>query len=273
MYELQYVKKRKRRKWVAIGGGISLIGVSALAIVAFLGRFVGTFTVSLNTGNVELALSDSSSFARKESYLRINDIPNFHEFTYSSLPKSEVLDSETTDYLTGATYKPDGGVDALDYFKYTFYVKNVGKTAASYSLKINITDNKAGEGSRTLDDTLRVMLYENRADSEEHEFKVYAKRAATHHFDENGEVNFQEPISVSEENATPYEPFVGYAEEFESSNVITTISVTNFAVGEIRRYTLVNWLEGYDLQSNNLEEAPKGARIKLGVEINAYENQ
>ena len=58
---------------------------------------------------------------------------------------------------------------------------------------------------------------------------------------------------------------------FESSNVVTSFSVDYFEIGEIRRYTLVYWLEGFS--SDNNKEAPKGAHIKLGVEINGYEIQ
>ena len=41
-------------------------------------------------------------------------------------------------------------------------------------------------------------------------------------------------------------------------------------VGEVRKYTVVTWLEGF--RSSNDKLAPEGASIKLGVEINAYEN-
>ena len=274
MYDLKYVKKRKRRIWVAVCGGIASVVLSTFIIIAFLGRFVGTFTVSLNTGNVELSLSDSIEYKNKDTYLRIDSIPTFHEFTYSSLPSDADLDSEAHNYLYGAIIDDDSGeAKSLNYFKYTFFVKNTGRINAKYSLKINITDNKAGEGGRTLDDTLRVMLFDNNGiDNDAHEKVVYAKKAAVHRIDEDGNANFQEPISVSEEDATESEPFMGYAEQFESPNVVTTLVVSNFKPDEVRRYTIVNWLEGYDPQSNNYSAPPKGARIKLGVEINAYEN-
>lgn len=276
MYELQYVKKRKRRKWVAIGGAIATVGVSTLSIVAFLGRYVGTFTVSLNTGDLDLSLSDSSAFKRKESFLRVDELPQFHEFTYEGLPQGEVIDSEEANYLHGANYTINGQVESLNYFKYTFFVKNSGKVPAKYKLTINITDNKAGDDGRTLDDTLRVMLYENSSNSDEHKIAgIYAKRSATSHTNEKGEVSFEEPVSMSESMAKYYgEEFLGYAKEFASPTVIQTIEPEYpLGIGEIRRYTLVNWLEGYDPQSDGTIDAPKGARLKLGVEINAYENQ
>ena len=89
MYELKYVKKRKTKLFVAISGGVATVVVSTFAIVSFLGRYVGTFTVSLDTGKVNLALSDSSEFKRKESFLRIDSLPAFHEYTRSSLPSNE----------------------------------------------------------------------------------------------------------------------------------------------------------------------------------------
>lgn len=271
MYELKYVKKRKTKLFVAISGGVATVVVSTFAIVSFLGRYVGTFTVSLDTGKVNLALSDSSEFKRKESFLRIDSLPAFHEYTRSSLPSNEELDSEKNNYLFGAT--TEGEKTSLNFFKYTFFVRNVGSVAANYDLKIRMTDNKAGEDGRTLDDTLRTMLFETNLVTGEQKVTTYAKRAAVHHIDENGEVNFQEPISISPELASESEPFLGYAEIFESANVITTWKPeAGLGIGETRRYTIVNWLEGYDPQSNNYSAPPKGARLKIGVEINAYEN-
>ena len=274
MYELKYVKKRKTKMWVAISGGIATVVVSTFAIVSFLGRYVGTFTVSLDTGKVDLALSDSSSFKRKESYLRVDSLPSFHEYTYSLLPSDDILDSEENGYLYGA-YTEEGKT-TLNYFKYTFFVRNVGRVAAHYSVRIKMNDNKAGEDGRTLDDTLRTLFYETNLQTNVRNRVVYAKKAEVHHLDENGNPNFQEPISMSEEEAAIYgEDFskYGYAEMFESNNVVTTWKPEDsIAPGETRRYTIVNWLEGYDLQSNNFSAPPKGARLKIGVEINAYES-
>lgn len=275
MYELEYVKKRKRRKFVAIGAGVASVVVSTFAIVAFLGRFVGTFTVSLDTGDVELALSDSSSFKKQSSFLRIDSLPTFQETTYLNLPSDNVLDNEEQGYLSGANYEDDNKtITSLNYFKYTFYVKNVGSKTARYDMKVKITDNKSDKEGVSLDDTIRVMLYETDVKYEERIRKtVYAKRAAIHRNTEDGGVNYQEPISITEDMATANNPFPGYAEIFESANVIATIPVSKFAKDDIRRYTLVAWLEGEDLQSSHESSAPKDAKLKLGVEINAYENK
>ena len=265
MYESKYVRRRKTRIWVAIGGGISTIVVATLSIVSFLGRIVGTFTIRLEAGNVSLSLCEKSNFEKATSYLRIDKLPTFQETTYANLVErigDDQIDNENTGYLLGANYARDGvTVKDLNYFKYTYFVKNVGTIPATYDMTINIIDSQTDKG-KGVEDTLRIMLYSN-DDENTHEKTVYAKRSIIATKDEDGkDVYYNERISTEE---------YGYAEPFESSKVIATITQDYFEVGQVKRYTLVMWLEGFDPQSNREYDAPENARIKLGVEINAYE--
>ena len=59
---------------------------------------------------------------------------------------------------------------------------------------------------------------------------------------------------------------------FVTDNVVAEVPVRYFDQSNMNRYTVVTWIEGYDPQSGG-DEAPEGASIKLGVEINAYENE
>ena len=270
MYDQQYVKKRKRRKVAIIVAGISTIVVTSFAIVAFLGRHSGYFTVSLDAGKVGVTLSQSSKFETPTSYLRVDELPEFAEYTYSSIPEDGVIDNEDTNYLYGATMKKDNTVDKFNYFKYTFHIKNVGGDACKYSMKFNIIENSPGYDGRRLDDTLRVKIYDTSLTTGETFKDTYARKSHSYHLDENGNEDFKEAISVSERDASPSEPFNDYATMFESDERVATIDVPEFKVGEIRRYTVVMWLEGFDPESLNVEP-PKGASLKLGVQINAYE--
>ena len=268
MYDYQYVNKRKARRLVAIIAGVSSVVVATLSIVAFLGRFTGTFTVSLETSDVNLALSENSSFAMKSSFLRVDKIAKYHEFTYSDFNKygDEMIDNEQSDYLLGANYyKGTDDVESLNFFKYTFFVKNVGTKPAEYDFSLNILENTLSSDGRSLDETLRVMVYDNGNKD------VYARRAEIPHMGDNGELDYSSPISVSEEEASASNPFMGYAKIFKSSAVITTSEKIFLDVDDYRRYTIVTWLEGE--RSSDAESAPEGASIKLGVEINAYEHK
>ena len=268
MYRLEYVRKRKRRRIVAIVGGISAVVVATFAIIAFLGRFVGTFTVTLESRNVDLTLLEKKDSTHQSSFLRVNSLAPFQEFTYSYFDNyggDEVIDSDESDIKTGANLNPQGEIKSLNFFKYTYYVKNVGKVPARYDWSVNILDNVASADGRSLLDTLRVMMYDDGVKT------VYGKKLSTPHYDEEGKPSYDPPISVDKYEATEEFPFMGYAHQFTSSTVVTTFRGQYLGVGEMRRYTIVAWLEGF--RSSNEEFAPRGAKVKLGVEINAYENE
>ena len=276
MYDRQFVRKRRRRVIAALVSLISGIGITSLVIVSFLGRFTGTFTVSLANSSVRLSLSDKLAFDNPTSYLRIERLDLFEENTYSALPSADVLDNEDTPYNYGA-YTNEENITILRYMKYTFYVRNMGGKTAKYSLKINLQDrNKASDGTeRTLDDTLRVMVYENDCvetlGKQEHNVNIYAKEAAEYNIDKDGNKTMREFVStypyLNEEDEN--HPL---ADSFTNSAVVHTYERGGFLQGQTRRYTIVTWLEGEDPQSGFLDDAPVDASIKLGVEITAYEN-
>ena len=268
MYKLEYVKKRKRRRLVAIAGGISATVVTTFAIVAFLGRFVGTFTVSLETRNVSLALLEKKDSSHHSSFLRVNQIAPFQEFTYSYFDRyggDQAIDSDDTSATVGANYSEDGKtITSLNFFKYTYYVKNVGSQPAKFDWTLNVIEDVKSNDGRSLLDTLRVAIY---VDGEK---TVYGKALSEPHTEE-GIDDYRAPISVDKEDESEEFPFMGYAEKFNSSSVVTAFRGQQINIGESKRYTIVTWLEGF--RSSNEEFAPRGATIKLGVEINAYENQ
>ena len=289
MYNSEFVRKKKRRKVVAVITGISGITVAALVIISFLGKYVGTFTVKLESGSIRLALQEYTGSESPEdpeqpggaaelsTYLRVNALYPFHETTYSHLMDlgDDALDTEKTSWDFGANYDKidENKISSLNFLKFTFYVRNLGSQAANYAVNLKITDSRAGKDGRQLEDTMRVMLYENYEYSKTHNKRIFAKTSATKHYDDEGNASFQEAISYTKEYADARRlPFYGYAEEFESSETICSYDVENFMGGEVMRYTVVYWLEGYDPQSTTELTPPENALVKLGVEINAYED-
>ncbi len=290
MYDLILVRRRRRRRIAALVSLICSIGVTALIIVAFLGQYTGTFTVSLTNSSVKLSLSEKANFENPRTYLRIDQLNLFEEYTYVNIVNKD-LDDEDKDYTVGEETveirDKDGNVtetkQVLNYLKYTFYVGNIGSKAAYYDMKINLlecTQSTDGTGRR-LDDTLRVMVYENDIDDPdntgEHNVDVYAKESTRRgNVDKEGEGTYREFIS-----SMPNRTEKGFVEDerhplaisFESEKTIKTYSRGGFHAGQIRRYTLVSWLEGEDQDSGNKTGAPVGATLKLGVEITAYENE
>ena len=278
MYDLLFVRKRRRRRIAALVSLISAIGVSSLVVVSFLGRFVGTFTVSLTNSSVRLSLSEKQSFKESTSYLLIDKLNPFEETSFVNLPAADILDNEETPYDYGKGTSTLTGEDTLSFFKYTFYVKNVGSTVAQYHMNIKIDEkSKSNDGTeRTLDDTLRVMVFENDPNIEEqkHDYKIYAKPSYEVNYDSNGEKTYRELVYTDKYKKNPDKEDEDYplAESFDGK-MVAQYSVDNFGKSDIKRYTLVIWLEGSDPDSDNTKQAPVGASMKLGVEITAYENE
>ena len=255
---------------MAIFGGIGTTGVASMSILAFLGRYVGTFTVSVKNAEVALTLSEKASFEKTTSMLRIDELAPYGETTYPALPEAEVLDNEEQPYTLGMHKNKEGVYDSVDFFKYTFYVKNVGASVASYKFDVNITENKESDDGtgRTLIDTLRVMIYENVPGTPRTEPTVFAKPAAENNYLRDGtktnrEFIHDEPFSKTEDDEHKL------ATNFISADKVCSLRTLAFKVGDVKRYTIVTWLEGSDPQSPEGMEPPHGASLKLSVEVGA----
>ena len=266
MYALELVRRRKRRLWAAIIGGIGTTGVATFCIAAFLGHRVGSFTVALESKNAKLTLSEKSSFSNRTSFLRVGDVPGFQQITYAKLKAlgNEVLDNEENSYELGVRTNKKNE-QFTEFLKYTFYLKNVGVDPAIYDFSLQIKEVVATSEGKSLEDTLRVMVYEDGVP------EVYAKRLQVPHLDENGDPDYRAPVSVNEADASRDYPFEGYATMFNSSTEVMSQKAQELQPDDFRKFTIVTWLEGF--QSGGDSDTLKGASIKLGVEINAYENE
>ena len=265
MYELELVRRRKRRIRAAIIGGIGTTGVATFCIAAFLGHRVGSFTVSLESKNAQLTMSEKSSFDVRSTFLRVGEVPGFQQYTYSRFKRlgEGALDDENNDYTFGIRTNRKGKQNT-DFLKYTFYLKNVGEDPAEYDFSLQIKEIVATSEGKSLEDSFRVMVYDNGVP------EVYAKKLQVPNLDENGQPDYRAPISINKYDATEDMPFEGYAKMFKSSTEVMSQKAQYIEPDEVRKYTVVTWLEGF--QASGDADALRGASIKLGVEINAYEN-
>ncbi len=288
MYDLQYVRKRRRRKIAALVSLFAAIGITSLVIVSFLGRTVGSFSVKLTNSNVRLSLSENADFNPTRSYLELDTIYPLTEETFSNLHEGignsiEALDvdNETLSTTNGAiVVERDNGKRELRFVKYTFFIRNFGDTIARYNLNIKISDIKVStDGTkRYLDDTLRVMVFENDIKEDTHNYRVFAKESHKANYDSEGNRVKREFVAEYPDDSTePKEGEEGYgkyvlAETFINESIAAKYEVGNFANGDVKRYTIVAWLEGFDPDAENEKDPPEGASLKLGVDIAAYEN-
>lgn len=277
MYDLQYVRKRRRRKIAAFVALFCSIGAASLVVTSFLGRTVGTFTVAVTNTDVRLALCKKADLSDATTHLRVDKLYPLTETSFDNIAVlgHDIIDSDESDYTYGLNYDKEGNPTSLNFIKYTFFVTNLGSSIAKYNLTVKLGDrSESKDGTkRGLDDTLRVMVYENDPSIQDsHEYTVFAKEAAEANYDSEGNKTMREFISTYPSGSNKEDDFHKLAESFGPGQSIIKYTANNFKKGDVKRYTLVFWLEGEDPQSENSKEIPEGASLKLGVDIAAYEN-
>ena len=257
----------------------SLLPLSACSLFSGGGLTPSTndpFSIVLNNyGGTSLAISYSSDFSNPTNSITVSnsEMKPFEEYTYAMLPPSDELDKEANSYSYGAANDQNGNCIAFYFFACTFFVKNTKNFVSAYDFTVNLSEKNV-DGS--LVNSLRVMVFENdvtdSSNVNNHDYRVYAKEAAGNNHLKDGTITNQEfvgynSIGGQEDDNHPL------AETFYSPDVVCTRDVANFKNGDMKRYTIVFWLEGEDPQSNTSDEAPGDAKLKLGVEIRAYEEK
>ena len=273
MVKLEYVKKRKRKIAAWIVSGVTGTLVAVLILVAFLGQHVGSFTIKLQQNGVKLTMPLKQSEQEGSTYLVTNSLPKFDFNTNSRLLNHDKIDNENSSYLDdGAFIDPQTQeVVSLYYFKYTFFVRNIGTVPARYNFAINLVDNtRPTNVAYGYDDLMRIRVYENDGNNPtDHNYDTYAKRIRTGeavYEDDDGNPIYQETVA-----GDPNDPdFPGFATLFENETLLVNRQNIPLGIGDLMRYTVVFWLEGTDSQCEG-EVVPEGGSIKMEVRITANE--
>ena len=274
MVDLKYVKKKRRKKIAVVTVGTSAALVGAFATISFLGSRVGSYTTKLSHDRTSLTLLEYKDQDPLEgtTYQKFDNLPIFTLWSSVDIQNHDQVDSETTDYLDIATEGVGSDSSTCYFFKHTFYLKNNGVVTCGYKFTIRLSDNVAPAGAKyDLSDILRVRLYEN-VDDDAHEYVNYAR-----HKLQNTPVWEEEPyrecVSVNPRSELwdTLDEKEKFATSFVSDTVVLEKTVDNYKPGDITRYTVVFWLEGEDPQCDG--SMPTNGSIKLGVEINGYEQE
>jgi len=268
MIDVALLKKKRKRKIALLVGGITSLSLSVFVIVAFLGQFVGSFTVSIsNRGKVEVSLYDNAKLENPTTFLRIGDIPQMAQYSATSMLDDAKMDSDTTDYTYGAKFDKSGNPKFLYFLKYTFFIKNTGEEVIDYTFLLKVTENiKPKNVNYDLLDLSRVRIFFNDYDSTAHDYKTYSKLSENKRIDEEGNPTYKKPVA----GEIGTKDFRGYADSFLNDDQLVKQEVEEFMPGQVKRYTIVYWLAGEDEFCK--DELPANCSLKLGVEISGYES-
>ena len=281
MLDLTYVRKKRRKKVVTAIAIIASVGVLTLSIISLLSKQAGAFSVSMTNGSVSLALSRDVEFTDPVPYLSEKAATCYREYTYDAFDvdfEEGGLPYFDDPYRSAPEATGEGNNKTIPFFKYTYYVKNLGSLSADYTLSLNMTQVGANTSNeKGVEASLRVAFFENydhvvgEGDDaisyrlDDHAHKIYA---FANHRDKpirNPDTGVLEYASEPISTGCPE-----LANQFVSNKVILTSEVKNLTPKQIVRYTFVIWIEGSDLDCSG--NFPNNA-LKLGVTIDAVESK
>ena len=221
---LGFRKRRIRNRIVTLGIIISGMLSVAFAIITFYGQNAGNFVISVDeAARIRgILISEEPTFEQQLSRLMTNPVEEARDMTYSWLKIEEV---EATN---GNYTDPDH-----DYLAYTFYVQNSGNETVDITYYIRIT-----EVHRRLDHAVRILVIEDGV-----------------------QTMYQMPDRTDEFGNPPYYPdIMPESVPFLTQQMVMRRTFTNFKPGQIKKFSVIMWLEGYDPDTT---DEIIGGRIRL----------
>jgi len=232
---LGFRRARIRNRIFTLGVIITGMLSIAFAIITFYGQNAGNFVISVDSiaSNRGIILSTEPNFRAPSPRLMTEPISEARDMTYSWLKIEEVE----------ATYGNYVDID-YDYVAYTFYLMNRGTESLDVSYHIRITDIY-----NRLDSAVRVLVIEDGV-----------------------QTIYQKPDELDAFGNLPYYPEnVPESTNFVSDTIVMRRLFTNFKPDEIKKFSIIVWLEGYDPDTDD-DILGGMIRLQMNFSINGLEN-
>ncbi len=211
--------------------GIIITGMLSIAfgIITFYGQSAGNFVMSVDTA----ARLRGITLSTDENFLTSST-------RLMSEPIQDARDVTYSWLKLDEIQNTNGNYVDIDhdYVAFTFYVKNEGSETVDLSYYIRIT-----EIYKNLDEAIRILVIDNGVET------MYMKP------------------DTSDDNTYP--PGMPVGEHFISSNTVTRRIIPNFRPNQVRKFTVVIWLEGNDPDCN---DEILGGMIKMTMNFTVNNN-
>lgn len=213
-----------------LAGATATLG--AMLIYTYVTEQKGHFTINMTADMMKegFLLSETPDFENEKYRLYTDQIKNVNAITIDSINRG--------------VWSIDGSHNGPGYLAYTFYIKNDGTETTNYAYTMNITSQ-----TMNADQAAWIMFFED--DKQQ----IYARMSA----DGNPEELYGYQTRPFAEFA--YDADSQYYIEDGRAGIITTPFideytalqglVEDFEPGEVKKYTIVIWLEGDDPECTN----------------------
>ncbi|MCF7932626.1 MAG: hypothetical protein K9K93_05615 [Acholeplasmataceae bacterium] len=204
-------KRLKRRLYVVITGTI-ITGILSLlfALITFYGQEAGNFVLTIDpeAQNRGIELSNDVFFTFPTDRLVTDPVTNARDITYNWLKLDEIMETD------GMYTDPD-----YVYVAFTFYLRNSGAETVDVSYYIRIQ-----ETFKAMDEAVRFLIIE----------------------DDEIERMYMKPDIIELGSPEPEYYNMPEARLWLSDRIVFREIITNFTPGQVKKFSLVVWLEGQD---------------------------
>ncbi len=241
---------------------ILLLGI-IYVLIAFVNN-VGRFTIDLDPDSFSkhnLRISESNDFdtmgikdgkVGKKATIRLQADPVEDMFNITKewllnnpelVPDLYMYNPKKPVYKDYADIdKIDGSHNGDDYIAYTFYITNGGEDTEAYIASLDILSATKGA-----DDAVRIMVFENGVPT------IYGKKP-------------RDPNAGDAEHPADYL----IDKEFVSEKVAMQRTNSDFKPGDVDKFTIVIWLEGWDPEC---VDDIMGGQMKFKMNIRALDTE
>lgn len=212
---LGFRKRRLRNRILTLGIIISGMLSVTFAIITFYGQNAGNFVISVDSSARirGIQISETPTFEQSLSRLMTDPIGEARDMTYTWLKIEEVE-------RTNGNYKD---IDH-EYVAYTFYIQNSGSETLDVNYYIRITEAHYG-----IENAIRILVIED-----------------------GMQTMYMMPDEIAPGDDEPYYPAqMPEAEYFLTDQMAMRKTFENFKPGQIKKFSILVWLEGYDPQTTD----------------------
>ena len=274
------LRKAKKKKLARIVFLLSTGVMVIFIIIALLGQNFGNYTIKLDDPSHTLSLGNSltldgdngAKLANMTANIAADGFKAASPMKADDLPAEDEIDPDIGDAtidLLNPQKNQDGYGSKYDYsYRYTFYLANTSPTESvgvSYYVSLDsVVEPTNLQKSASLVDIIRVRIYDTTFSNDEVKHNcvgTYARKANT--FSDNG--SNAELITKNAKQEINKGYCTNFLDDYNQDPTDMTVmkNATDLTPKEIRRYTVVIWLEGYDPDCQG--ENPKDGALTLSM--------
>lgn len=200
--------------------------------LTYYGTQVGNFVISIK-GMYDAGISLYDNSSEKQLTTRL-----------VAQPLSKGIDTDYS-YIPNDIGSIEGSHNAEDgkYLAYTFYLVNSGTIDCNVRMEMSLTDTR-----KDIDKILRVLIIKDSDYKQDGTVYAAPKDDGTPETVTDGTYDYGQTV-----------PFVG--------NQVLSTDYTDFQVGEVYKFTIVMWLDGWDSDES---QSMLGGAIKTQLNFSVY---